>query len=89
MSQELAMELIRGTLLTALWIALPLLAILFLSGIVISLLQIVTSIQDPSFGTVPRLAILFVVLFISLPWLTMRLIDYTARLFGDFGRYAH
>jgi flagellar biosynthetic protein FliQ len=89
MSQELAMELIRGTLLTALWIALPLLAILFLSGIVISLLQIVTSIQDPSFGTVPRLAILFIVLFVSLPWLSMRLVDYTARLLGDLGRYAH
>ena len=89
MSQELAVELIRGSLLTALWIALPLLAILFLSGIVISLLQIVTSIQDPSFGTVPRLAILFAVLFISLPWVSMRLVGYTARLLGDLARYAH
>ena len=89
MSQELAVELIRSCFVTALWTALPLLAVLFLSGIVISLFQIVTSIQDPSFGSVPRLAILFAVLFISLPWLGMRLIDYTARLLGNLARYAH
>ena len=89
MSQELVVELMRNCFLTALWIALPLLAILFLSGVVISLLQIVTSIQDPSFGAVPRLAILFIVLFVSLPWVSMRLVDYTARLLGDLGRYAH
>jgi len=55
----------------------------------VSLLQIVTSIQDPSFGAVPRLAAFFVVLFVALPWILMRLTTFTERLFGSFDRYAH
>jgi flagellar biosynthesis protein FliQ len=86
---QLAVETIQQTLLTALWVALPLLITLFVVGVVISLLQIVTSIQDPSFGAVPRLATFFVVLFLALPWILMRLTTFTARLFSSFDRYAH
>jgi flagellar biosynthetic protein FliQ len=89
MSQDLAIEVIRQALLTTLWTVFPLLAVLFVAGIFISLLQIVTSIQDPSFGTVPRLAIFFVTLLVVLPWIVIRMVDYTARLFGDLGKYAH
>ncbi|HEX4230636.1 MAG TPA: flagellar biosynthetic protein FliQ [Bryobacteraceae bacterium] len=88
MSQELAIETIRQALLTTLWTALPLLLILFVAGILLSLVQIITSIQDPSFSAVPRLAIFFVTLLIVLPWIVIRLVDYTARLFGDLGKYA-
>jgi flagellar biosynthetic protein FliQ len=88
MSQELAIETIRQALLTTLWTALPLLSVLFVAGIVLSLVQIITSIQDPSFGAVPRLAIFFVTLLIVLPWIVIRLVDYTGRLFGDLGKYA-
>lgn len=89
MSQDLAIEVIRQALLTTLWTVLPLLVVLFVSGIFISLLQIITSIQDPSFGAVPRLTIFFVTLLIVLPWIVIRLVDYTGRLFGDLAKYAH
>jgi flagellar biosynthetic protein FliQ len=89
MSQQLAIEVIRQALLTTLWTVLPLLLVLFVAGILISLLQIVTSIQDPSFGAVPRLAIFFVTLLVVLPWIVIRMVDYTGRLLGDFAKYAH
>ncbi|MBV9085792.1 MAG: flagellar biosynthetic protein FliQ [Acidobacteriaceae bacterium] len=89
MSEQLVIETVRQALMTALWVALPLLAVMFVAGIVLSLIQIATSIQDPSFSTVPRLATFFVTLFIALPWLVMRMVDYTQRLLGDLGRYAH
>ena len=89
MSQELAIEVIRQALLTTLWTALPLLGVLFVAGILISLVQIVTSIQDPSFNAVPRLAVFFVTLLVVLPWIVIRLVDYTERLLGDLGKYAH
>jgi flagellar biosynthesis protein FliQ len=89
MSQDLAIEIVRQALLTTLWTVFPLLIVLFVAGIFISLLQIVTSIQDPSFGAVPRLAIFFVTMLIVLPWIVIRLVDYTTRLFGDLGKYAH
>lgn len=89
MSQQLAIEVIRQALFTTLWTVLPLLLVLFVAGILISLLQIVTSIQDPSFGAVPRLAIFFVTLLVVLPWIVIRMVDYTGRLLGDLGKYAH
>ncbi len=89
MSQELVIETVRQALMTAMWLALPLLAVMFVVGIFISLLQIVTSIQDPTFGTVPRLAAFFTTLFLVLPWLLMRIVDYTHRLFENLAKYAN
>lgn len=89
MSQQLAIEIIRHALLTTLWVALPLLCVMFIVGILMSLIQILTSIQDPTFSAIPRLAaFLFTLLFI-LPWIMMRLIDYSTQLFSDFSKYAH
>jgi flagellar biosynthesis protein FliQ len=89
MSQQLAIETIREALMMAMWMALPLLAVMFVVGIFVSLLQIVTSIQDPTFGTVPRLAAFFAVLFLALPWLIIRMVDYTHRLLENLAKYAH
>ena len=89
MSQQLAIELIRGVLEAALWIALPLLSVMFVVGIMVSLIQILTSIQDPSFSAIPRLAAFFGTMLVLLPWILMRTIDYTERLFGNLSKYAH
>lgn len=89
MSQQLAIDVIRQALMTAMWLSLPLLVVMFVVGIFISLVQIVTSIQDPTFGTVPRLAAFFLTLFVVLPWLVIRMVDYTQRLFENLARYAH
>jgi len=88
MTPSLAVELIRQVLWTTFWVSLPLLAIGFAAGIVLSLLQIVTSIQDASFSAVPRLGVFMMALLVSLPWMLAKLIHYTTLLFGDFTRYA-
>lgn len=87
MTPQAASELIRQALMTALWLSLPLLAVGFIAGILISLLQIVTSIQDPGFGSVPRLAAFLGALILFLPWILMKLMAYTIALFGDLGPY--
>ena len=74
--------------MTAFWLSLPLLAIGFLAGIVVSLVQIVTSMQDASFGSVPRLAAFLVGLLLFLPWMLTKAMGYTTALLGDLGRYA-
>lgn len=88
MTSSTVADLIRHALMTALWLSLPLLVVGFIAGIVISLLQIVTSIQDTAFGTVPRLAAFLTALLIVLPWMIMRMMAYTTVLFGDLARYA-
>jgi flagellar biosynthetic protein FliQ len=88
MTPESVSEIIRATLMTAFWLGLPLLAVGFVVGVVVSLVQIVTSMQDPAFGTIPRLAAFLGALLLFLPWMLARLIGYTTALLGDLGRYA-
>jgi flagellar biosynthesis protein FliQ len=88
MQAQQAVEVIRQALWMAFWISLPLLAIGFIASILISLVQIVTSIQDAAFGAVPRLIAFLVGLVVFLPWMTSRLVSYTIRLLEDFGKYA-
>jgi len=87
MTQTLVVQLFREALMAAFWMSLPLLAAGFVAGILISLVQIVTSMQDSAFATVPRLAAFLVALMIFLPWMLMRLVAYSAVIWGDFSRY--
>ena len=89
MNNQLVVDIIRQALMTTFWLSLPLLGVLFVAGVAVSLLQILTSIQDTSFGAVPRLAAFFLGFLLFLPWLLMKLVSYTTILFGNLGRYAH
>ena len=88
MTPEMVVEIFRHTLMQTFWVSLPILAIGFMVGIAISLVQVLTSIQDTSFGAVPRLAAFLFGLLLLLPWMTAKLVSYTTVLFGDFSRYA-
>jgi flagellar biosynthetic protein FliQ len=88
MTAEMAVEIFRHALMETFWLSLPILAIGFAVGIAISLMQVLTSIQDTSFGAVPRLAAFLFGLLLLLPWMTAKLVSYTTILLGDFSRYA-
>ena len=88
MSEQAAVDVVRQALMTTFWLSLPLLATGFVAGVVMSLIQIVTSMQDSAFGTVPQLAAFLGGLLLFLPWMLMKLVAYTVALFGDLGKYA-
>lgn len=88
MTPALAVDIFRQALWTTFWLSLPLLAIGLVVGIVVSLVQVATSIQDSSFSAVPRLAAFLFGLLILLPWMTAKLMSFTTALLGDFNRYA-
>ena len=89
MTSAQVVEVVRGALMTAFWLALPMLAIGFVSGIVISLTQVLTSIQDTAVNSVPRLLIFLAAILTLLPWMVSRSIAYTTDLITNIGRYAH
>lgn len=88
MTPELVVQVMRQMLMAAFWLSAPLLVIGFIAGLVISLIQIATSMQDNAFSTIPRLAAFLVGLLLLLPWMLSRAMSYTVSLFGDLGRYA-
>ena len=78
----------RQALMLTFWLAAPLLAIGFIAGIAISLVQIATSIQDNAVSSIPRLTAFLAGLLLLLPWMLQKLMGYTITLFGNLGRYA-
>ena len=87
MSEALLMTLTRQSLETLLWITTPMLVVGMIVGIIISILQVVTSIQDATLAFVPRAIAVFLVFLVSLPWVVHKLVAYTTGLFSNFGVY--
>ncbi|MDX2117641.1 MAG: flagellar biosynthetic protein FliQ [Planctomycetota bacterium] len=84
MGDETTIELVRQALIISLKIAAPILLAGVVVGLVISLLQSVTSIQDQTISLVPKLVIMVLAAVVLIPWITQRLIDYTQELFRLF-----
>ncbi len=87
MNPDSVVQLIREMFLMAFWLAAPLLAIGFVAGIAISLVQIVTSIQDSGFNAVPRLMAFLGGLLLLMPWMMHKSMAYTASLLGNLQHY--
>jgi flagellar biosynthetic protein FliQ len=88
MTPDFAVQLIRECMLMMFWMSAPFLIAGFVTGIVMSLIQIVTSIQDAAFSTVPRLAVFLLVATISMPWVMQKAMNYATEILGNLSRYA-
>jgi flagellar biosynthetic protein FliQ len=88
MTPEFVIQILRDMLMTAFWISAPLLAVGFTMGIVMSLIQILTSIQDSAFNAIPRLMAFLTAFILALPWMLQKIISYTVLMLGDLSRYA-
>lgn len=88
MTPESVVEILRQALMMTLWLGAPLLLIGFAAGVIVSLIQIVTSIQDTGFSTVPRLVAFLFGTILLMPWMLQKITGYTIFILSDFGRYA-
>jgi flagellar biosynthesis protein FliQ len=84
----MVVHVIEQALLAAFWICAPLLIIAFAVSIVVNLIQIVTSMQDQIFSTIPRLAACLLGFLVLLPWMLHHATDYAAGIFANLVRYA-
>jgi flagellar biosynthetic protein FliQ len=89
MSAQQTVALARATLETALWMAAPLLVVATLVSLLINIVQVLTSLQEPTLATVPRLAAVAAALFVLLPWMVRRLTVFTILQFSDFRPFVH
>jgi flagellar biosynthetic protein FliQ len=89
MNAEQVVELARQTIEAAFWVAAPILLAAMAVGLAINIGQVMTSIQDMTVSTVPRLAAVGVILFLLTPWMLHRLVSFTLLLLGDFREYSH
>jgi flagellar biosynthetic protein FliQ len=88
MTPQFVVQTIGHALMAAFWICAPILIIAFVVGIIINLIQIATSLQDPVFSTVPRLAASLVGMLLLLPWMLHTAMTYATSIFGNLTQYA-
>lgn len=88
MSQDLILKLAKDTLQITLMISGPMLVVSLVVGILISIAQVVTSIQDMTLSYVPRIIAVFVAFLITFPWIMNIMLAFTAQLFGHLERFA-
>jgi len=87
MGPDQAVEIIRRVLTEAMIVSAPLLLVTCVVSLGVSLVQTLTSIQEQTLSTVPRLVVVFGVVMIALPWMVHRLVNLTLQLLSDFHRY--
>ena len=71
----------------ALLLSAPLLVSAALVSLAVSLVQTLTGVQEQTLTAVPRLAAVFAVAMMVMPWSVHRLVSYTSRLWTDLHRY--
>jgi flagellar biosynthesis protein FliQ len=80
-SNDATIFLVRDTLIEAIRIAMPILMAGVLIGLLISIVQSVTSIQDQTLTFVPKILVMVGVAAVLLPWIVQRLIEFASELF--------
>jgi len=79
---DLALKMMADVFWTGLLICVPLLGLTMLVGIIVSVLQVVTQIQEMSLTFVPKLFTAGVVMIVAGPWMLRKLTQFTAQLWG-------
>ncbi len=87
MTPDMVTELLRQLTKEAMILAGPILIAAALLSFLLSLVQTLTSLQDQSLTSVPRLLAVVVILLVGMPWFLARMANYTRMLLADLHRY--
>jgi flagellar biosynthetic protein FliQ len=87
MTPDLVAELMRQLMREAMILSAPLLLAAAGLSFVLSLIQTLTSLQEQSLTSVPRLGAVAMILLVGMPWFLGRMADYTRLLLVDLHRY--
>jgi flagellar biosynthetic protein FliQ len=87
MNPDMVAELLRQLMREAMIVAGPVLIVAALLSFVLSLFQTLTSLQDQSLTSVPRLLAVALLLLVGMPWFLSRMTAYTRMLLVDLHRY--
>ena len=87
MTPDMVSEILRQLMKESMIVAAPLLIAAALLSFLLSLVQTLTSLQEQSLTSVPRLAVICMILLVGMPWFLARLSAYTVLLMTDFHRF--
>jgi flagellar biosynthetic protein FliQ len=89
MNPELAIDFFKTTVVFALYIVAPFLLLMLVIGLVTSLLQSVTSLQEQTLTFIPKLIGMAALLLLLTPWLLRSLSEFAISMITRMGGLGH
>lgn len=89
MTVDAVMEMATNALLLILEVSLPVLLVSLVVGLLISIFQTVTSIQEQTLTFVPKIVCVFLTLAILGGWMLTKMVEFTTQLWSNFSYYVH
>jgi flagellar biosynthesis protein FliQ len=87
LSSEFVISLGQNALWTLLKVSAPILGIGLLVGLIVSIFQATTQIQEQSLQFIPKLIAVFVVMVVFGPWMLSIIMDYTHGILGNLSSF--
>jgi flagellar biosynthetic protein FliQ len=87
MDQTTVLDLCRATLTTALMLVAPALLVGMTVGLLVSLFQTLTSLQEQTLTIVPKMLAVVATLLILMPWILSTLVEFTSALLQNLAEY--
>lgn len=89
MNPQLAVDIFKNLVIFAIYVCSPFLVLMLVVGLVTSLLQSVTSIQEPTLTFAPKLISLALVTIALGPWVLRSLSEYAIRTISQMAVLTH
>lgn len=89
MTPEVVTEVARRAIETMLLVSAPMLGISLVVGLLVSMFQAMTQINEATLTFVPKIVALFVALLIFFPWMIGVLVSFTTNMLLSIPQYAH
>lgn len=87
MSGDTIINLSQNALLMVLVISAPMLGLGLAVGLLVSVFQATTSIQEQTLAFIPKIVAVFIAILIFGPWMLTMMVDYMARIFINLPQY--
>ena len=87
MTREAVTKVVTDALIVILEASSPMLICGLVVGVIVSIFQAVTSIQEQTLAFVPKIVAIFVSLLVFGNWILNILIEFTTNLFSNLGQY--
>lgn len=87
MNENILVDITRQTLYIIIKTSAPLLLVSLVVGLVVSVIQTITSIQEQTLTFVPKLISIFIVIMLAGNWIMHTITEFTIELFSNFSYY--
>lgn len=85
--EQLVIDVMRESIVTMIKVAAPMLVVALVVGLVVSIFQTATSIQEQTLAFIPKIIAVFFALVIFGSWMITTLVGFTTKIFSSFNQF--